>query len=199
MNDAAKRMRTLRVAGAVLLICLFCLNAHAGYTQYWTWHGKPNDSDLKACVQEMTRLIEACTNILEGPDGDGPVVISTSHVDFNGIGDDAHEPFHFPGNPGFNFCKTEGKPYDAVVTGCLLVARDHFPQSVLAIDSDGSWQRGAWQEGIKLYSSVLHRPVRNPMNPGWRVVQFPLNLLYLVPPALVAGVAFLWFRKIRHS
>jgi hypothetical protein len=27
--------------------------AYAGYTHYWTWHEKPSDTDLKACIGEM--------------------------------------------------------------------------------------------------------------------------------------------------
>jgi hypothetical protein len=171
------------------------MKAHAGYTHYFTWHQKPDDAALKACVGEMRRIIETRTNILAGPDGLGTMVIDPSHVDLNGIGDDAHEPFVFPGELGFNFCKTEGKPYDAVVTACLLVARDHFSSSILAIDSDGSWSEGDWQEGIKLYSSVLGRTPQNPMIPLWRVVGWRYSLYAYVPVALLMCLGLFWLRK----
>jgi hypothetical protein len=114
----------------------------------------------------------------------------------NGIGDGANEPFVFPGELGFNFCKTEGKPYDAVVTACLLVAHDHFPTSVLSIDSDGSYSEGDWEEGIKLYSSVLGRIPRNPISPLWRVVGWRDSLYVYVPFTLLLLLGFFWLRKI---
>jgi len=62
-------------------------------------------------------IVEARKDILAGPNGPGSkTIIDPTHVDLNGIGDDANEPFVFPGDPGFNFCKTEGKPYDDVVS-----------------------------------------------------------------------------------
>ena len=75
-----------------------------------------------------------------------------------------HEPFVFPGRAGFNFCKTNGKLYDAAVTACLLVARDHFSPDELKIDSDGQWEDGDWNAGAKLYQQVLGRAAANPIN-----------------------------------
>jgi hypothetical protein len=117
----------------------------------------------------MNRLIEARKSILVSPDlpesRAGSLKLSPTNVDFNGIGDDAHEPFVFPyvfpDHTSFNFCKTQWKPYDEVVTACLIVARDHFSPSVLEISSDGSWDD--WRSGAKLYASVLGRTARNPL------------------------------------
>jgi hypothetical protein len=150
---------------ALLLFALSCLHAWAGYTHYFTWQQAPGEDALKQCVAEMSLVIEAHKSILVGPDEPGATPgspkLEATRVDINGIGDDAHEPFVFPGGTGFNFCKTEWKPYDEVVTACLIVARDHFPPSVLAIGSDGSW--ADWAAGARLYSSVLHRGAKNPM------------------------------------
>jgi hypothetical protein len=189
-------MRTLQVHLSLLVTFVFCMNAHAGYTHYFTWHQKPGDTDLKACIDEMRRIIQVRTNILVGPDGASSVIVDPLHVDLNGVGDDAHEPFVFPGEVGFNFCKTEYKPYDAVVTACLLIARDHFPQSVLSISSDGSWSDGDWREGIKLYSSVLGRSPRNPMSPIWRVVGWRISLWVFFPAALVVLAVVVGLRKL---
>ncbi len=189
-------MRNLQVHLLILATWAFWTSADAGYTHYWTWHQKPSDTELKACVDEIRRIVGVRTNILVGPDGSSSVILDTAHVDLNDIGDDAHEPFVFPGELGFNFCKTEGKPYDAVVTACLLIARDHFPQSTLSISSDGSWTDGDWQEGTKLYASVLGRSARNPMSPTWRVVGWPYNLCIFVPGALVVLAVALWLRKM---
>jgi len=146
----------------VLHTLVFCPQARGGYTHYFTWHQTPDEAAIKKCVAEMRLIILTRTNILAGAnDADSPLVLEESRVDLNGIGDDAHEPFVFPGRPGFNFCKTAYKPYDEVVTACLIVARDHFPPSALAISSDGAWED--WDNGAKLYASVLKRPARDPM------------------------------------
>lgn len=191
-------MRILRIHYVVLFLCVPCVRAHAGYTHYFTWHQRPDESALKSCVSEMREIIGARTNILVGPNGPGTMIVDSTNVDLNGIGDDAHEPFVFPGELGFNFCKTEGKPYDAVVTACLLVCRDHFPSSVLSIDSDGSWPND-WQDGIKLYSSVLGRTPPNPMSPLWRVVGWRSSFYVYVPAAilLIIVIWFLW--KMREK
>ena len=143
----------------VALVGLLCGQAQAGYTHYWRWAQAPDAAALSNCIAEMKLIIQARKIILVGPDLPGAVAgspkIEGMKVDINGIGDDAHEPFVFPGKVGFNFCKTEGKPYDEVVTACLILARDYFPDSVLAISSDGEWQD--WSSGANLYSSVLRR------------------------------------------
>jgi hypothetical protein len=192
-------MRILRFQLYVLFASLFCATAHAGYTHYFTWHQKPNDTDLKACINEMRRIIETRTNMLAGPDGTAASIIGPTGVDLNGIGDDAHEPFVFPGEEGFNFCKTQVKPYDAVVTACLLVARDHFPQSVLSIDSDGSWSEGDWEDGAKLYSSVLGRTPRNPISPAWRMYGWRVALfIYGVTASLLIIMALVIKKLFRR-
>ena len=163
-------------------LALFVLgtNAWAGYTHYFTWRQKPDPQALHECIVDMSRVIAARWNMLAGIEGDGKPDIKSLDLVFNGIGDDGHEPFVFPGRfdqhfdddvglppsskppPGFNFCKTAGKPYDEVVTACLLVARDHFPRSVLAISSDGRWIDGDWSAGAALYSSVFWRTAKDP-------------------------------------
>jgi hypothetical protein len=78
----------------------------------------------------------------------------------NGVGENAHETFVFPGYVGFNFCKTNAKPYDAVVTAALLVARDCFKADELSISSDGAWSD--WEEGRALYEKTFGHAAENP-------------------------------------
>jgi hypothetical protein len=155
-----------------LLTCFLCLHANAGYTHYFRWCQKPDEASLSRCINEMRRIVDARKSMLAGPEAEGEPMVTAQSLVFNGVGDNGHEPFVFPGDiestprgpkipAGFNFCKTAAKPYDEVVTACLLVARDHFPPSVLAIESDGSWPDD-WRDGASLYSSVLGRPARNP-------------------------------------
>lgn len=193
---AAKYMRIWRLYSLVVAVFLFCGKAFAGYTHYYTWHERPNSAALASCISEMRLIVEAQTNILAGPEGSGAPEISSTNLVLNGIGDDGHEPFVFPKDLGFNFCKTAAKPYDAVVTACLLVARDHFPSSVLSIDSDGSWAGGDWQSGIDLYSKVLRRHPQNPMSPLWRVIGWRDSLpAYAIELGAVVFIGwFLWKR-----
>jgi hypothetical protein len=193
-----------------VIFALSSFSAAAGYTHYYTWKKSPNDASLKACIADMNRLIEARKSILVSPDLrdsiPGSPKLNSTNVDFNGIGDHACEPFVFPfvfsDRRSFNFCKTEGEPYDEVVTACLIVARDHFPAGVLEIKSDGAWED--WKNGAKLYSSVFGRPARNPITasatPNMQIpnlgVPFPTKLvLVLFLIFLVSLGPFIWLKK----
>jgi len=173
--------RLLTAVVVLLAVVLVSREASAGYTHYWIWHVTPEASALDGCVEEMARIVDARRDILSddhdrtgssavfrgerpfGRDG-GPPLPS---LWLNGIGDDAHEPFLFPvaWDPSFSFVKTEWKPYDEVVVACLIVARDHFPESALEIRSDGDWGQ-SWSAGRSLYEKVLGRAARNPLSPG---------------------------------
>jgi hypothetical protein len=180
------------VAG-LLLLAASCSSAHAGYTHYWKWREPPSNDVVTQCVADMNRLIEARKSILVSPDEEGAkpgiLKLEASKVDFNGFGDHACEPFAFPfvlrEKQDFNFCKTLGEPYDEVVTACLIVARDHFPPSVLEISSDGSWQD--WTAGATLYATVFARPAKNPMYPS-SAGNFGFWLLLSIVLLIVAGL-----------
>lgn len=160
------------IASALFLYAGECA---AGYSHYWRWHtSQPDPAALARCRADMDRIVLARREILEPrtfriPFGDaGEVEV----LALNGKGDDAHESFGFPlapftaDDPSFQFVKTLGKPYDEVVTACLIVARDCFGHDVLTIQSDGDWQ--AWSPGANLYEKVLHRTARNPLTPSAR-------------------------------
>ena len=70
-------------------------------------------------------------------------------------GGTAHEAFIFPGENGFNFCKTQWKPYDAVVIACLFAARDYFSPDQLEIASDGEDDPDAFEAGRQLYAETF--------------------------------------------
>jgi tetratricopeptide (TPR) repeat protein len=136
---------------AVGLLVLAPAGAHAGYEHYWTWQERPDPGALRAAVAEMRRLAEARPDLVRFEATDRSISV-------NGIGDGEHEPFEFPGSAGWSATKTNWKPYDQVVTACLLAARDHFPPAVLFIESDG--QYADWAAGRALYSQVLGRTPR---------------------------------------
>ncbi len=164
-REHGRRARTRFPFALVVLLALvaFPSLAQAGYTHYWRWLTPPAPEAVRRCTAEMGRLVAARPDLVtQEPryeDGSEAVLV------FNGIGENAHEPFVFPGRPApddVNFCKTFAKPYDAVVTASLLVARDCFPRTVLEILSDGSW--ADWSDGRELYTQVTGRAARNPLS-----------------------------------
>jgi hypothetical protein len=181
--------------------------ARGGYTHYFTWRQKPDGEQLKACLADMQKVVIAAKGLLAGPEGEGSPVLQNAQLQFNGRGEeDSHEPFIFPGQVGFNFCKTQGKPYDAAVVACLLVARDHFPSDVLEIASDGDWNHGDWADGSRLYKSVFDRTPQNPMastSSGQAWPGYPGDTRFL-PILILVGVPVLfvlWLirRRMRSS
>jgi hypothetical protein len=145
--------------------------ACAGYTHYWNWKAEPDPKILGNCLSDMRRIIAARQAILNVYDVDVP-----DKVHFNGRADDAYEDFAFPREfpesirakmpketRDFHFCKTMWKPYDEVVTACLIAARYHFPPDVLEISSDGEWPSD-WAAGAALYSKVTGRAPPNPLS-----------------------------------
>jgi hypothetical protein len=137
--------------------------AQGGYAHRFIWKQQPDPEQLRACLREMQLVVAAMGKMLGDGDGEGKPRVDATEVEFNGMGRHREEPFVFPGEQGFNACETAGKPYDAVVTACLIIARDHFPADVLEIRSDGNWDEGDWDGGKHIYQSVLHRRARNPM------------------------------------
>jgi len=155
---------------AILLLTMAALVAmpdfaRAGYAHYFAWNGQPDSARLAACIADMAKIVAAAKILVAGPDGSGSPDVEPLEIEFNGVGANAQSPFDFPGNAGRNSCKTQLKPYDAVVTACLIAARDHFPPTMLAIASDGNWDEGEWNDGARLYRKALGRQPANPISP----------------------------------
>ncbi len=149
---------------AIAILLAACHSASAAHVHYFHWTDKPNEVRLKDCVAAMKRVLDAAPQLVAGPNREGPPIVELMKIEFNGRGDDGVQPFSFPGTSGMNACKTQLKPYDAVVTACLLVARDYFTPAELRIDSSGSWDDGDWADGAKLYARVFQRQATNPLN-----------------------------------
>jgi len=195
--------------------------AWGGYTQYFVWKIDPPVDRINQCASEMRQLIQARRDIVEVIPPD-PAFKGFDLVQFNGIGDHQGEDFVFPHNTlsfnflsllskqpipenliGFNFCKTNGEPYDEVVTACLLVARDHFSPQELTILSDGEWDD--WKDGRALYERVLNRTAQNPLSemppfsaplgsPSGSESQHNSYLL-LIAVLVALGMAIAWVRR----
>ncbi len=97
-----------------------------GFTRYWEFESLDNDK-FAEFTEACQILIDELSNQIELDD----VFINERNVKFNGVDDDAHETFFFNiSKSGFNFCKTNAKPYDVVVSGCLYIAKLLFSDSI---------------------------------------------------------------------
>lgn len=104
-----------------------------GFTRYWEF--KTLDSEKFKDFSLMSKLLIDSMNI---PVED--VTINDNQVRFNGVDEDGHETFNFSlDKDGFNFCKTNLKPYDELVFGCLYIAKLLFDDDIkINQDSDSS-------------------------------------------------------------
>lgn len=141
-----------------LFVLLFTTSAQAGYSHYWTWKTPPDSAKVKKCIAEMKLILQASPVPLASVEGTGQPTILDSLLTFNmkGSDEDIGEPFIFPGRTGYNFCKTNGKEYDPVVTACLLIVMDHFTKDEVTVKSDGDIATD-WEAGAALYKKVLGR------------------------------------------
>jgi hypothetical protein len=140
-----------------------------GYTHYYRKNGVSRDDALRFEMfsQGVSRIINYAVEYdgVEIADGLGETLgaweADTETVRFNGHGADSHETFSFTSDAsGFNFCKTAYKPYDAVVTACLIHMKDIYGDLV-EISSDGDWSE--WQDGARLYRNATGMTAENPM------------------------------------
>lgn len=140
-----------------------------GYTHYFSKVSTTRDDALRfeMFARGARTIIEYATtqDKIQIADGMGEKLgeweISDSLVSFNGYGADSHETFYWGVDAsGFNFCKTAYKPYDAVVTACLIHLKDVYGDAV-DIGSDGYWSE--WSDGARLYRNATGLTAENPM------------------------------------
>lgn len=119
-----------------------------GYTHYW-------DIKVPLDADAFSKLAKGIKQIV-GTAQDAGIAIQDDSTDtvinFNGIGDGAHENFVLQiGDTGFDFTKTNGKPYDIAVTASLILLKKELGAEVV-ITSDGDWTE--WEGGQLLYETV---------------------------------------------
>lgn len=140
-----------------------------GYTHYFTQVVANDDDDRRYTdfANEAREIINYATSrgvrIADGM-GDtlGAWVVDENRVQFNGYDKGAHETFTFEreADLNFNFCKTAQKPYDVVVTACLIALKNAYGESV-SISSDGEWSE--WKLGAYLYQMAVQRTAHSPL------------------------------------
>jgi len=140
-----------------------------GYTHYWTLKGCAPADDWHAAITDIRKLLKTKGKLVQfESDTAAPPTVDALEVRFNGVGNMGHETFSIRSDgetgthrPGWAFCKTARKPYDLVVTACLLVLKAKMPLWI-ELDSDGGWAhesadfRGGWQSAEALCRKVLN-------------------------------------------
>jgi len=120
-----------------------------GYTHYWRREvgtGKPEQFDeLSLMVYNIRAMGEPTIDQANTED----------QIGFNGE-DLPHETFVWTqtAKANFDFCKTAGKPYDEVVTACLLAVASVYGDEV-KVSSDGSSRD--WGAGVRLFEEATRR------------------------------------------
>lgn len=138
-----------------------------GYTHYWTFQ-QPKRGDAAKVEALYQKAVKDCAKIIRTYyEAFGGLSGYTAHTPIgtyggilvNGKGDDAHEDFslreHFKQNlepDNWNFCKTARKPYDVVVTACLIVLKHRLGDRI-DVSSDGF--QHDWEAGLDLAKRVL--------------------------------------------
>lgn len=111
-----------------------------GYTHYWERQTGEHDAAkfgefarVAAIVVELAtkRGVKIGDALGEGK----PYVINEQKIALNGVGAESHESFVLTRvSSGFEFCKTNEKPYDVVVVAILVLYKHFFPEVVFSSD-----------------------------------------------------------------
>lgn len=109
-----------------------------GYTHYWTQKKRFTNPEWKLVNLALGTIITAANLPIEVD------LLDPKRIYLNGIDDDAHETFFLSkerqrspgGRLGWDFCKTNRKPYDVIVTAMLCYLESTFPEH-FSVGSDG--------------------------------------------------------------
>jgi hypothetical protein len=129
-----------------------------GYTHYF-----PGLRATAEVLADAGKIISASAVTICGPNGQGlPLMNETKGIRLNGseAAGESHETFHLRGTevPRYpemdDFCKTENKPYDQVVTAILIAAAVRtYGFRTGVVKSDGRWDN--WAAGMHLYERAV--------------------------------------------
>jgi len=112
-----------------------------GFTRYYDVKETLDPEKFKQYSKDCKTVCDVITEKyaikLASGDGTGSPVFTDEKVHFNGVFEDSHEDFLLSINSkGFNFTKTQYKPYDKHVLACLILAKKYFKDSIKTT-SDG--------------------------------------------------------------
>lgn len=106
---------------------------------------------------------------LRGPEGEGPLVVESDRIAFNGAAHDGHAGDAFllerrprggvvrnpaVGDRVFRRCDTRELPYDVAVCAVLLVAA-HILGDDLRLGSEGTLRSAGWRDATEIARQVL--------------------------------------------
>jgi hypothetical protein len=131
-----------------------------GYTHSWNRDESlmfPEDSrefyaEFTRYAVQIIQTAEQQGIELADPTGEhlGAWRVDGESVRLNGYGENSHESFVWEKvcPEQYDFCKTNRKPYDVVVTALLLAVQEAYGSAV-TISSDGS--PSEWEDGLRLF------------------------------------------------
>jgi len=135
-----------------------------GYTHYWTSKevSKEQFAEFVSVCKKLRGKLPKTTNtaggyylsdsvVIKGWDGTGKPQFDQKGVGFNGdAADDLdHETFLITPEPRDSFCKTARKPYDLLVTACLIAAYE-----ILKYDVSSDGKMTDWKAAFDYYKEV---------------------------------------------
>ena len=126
-----------------------------GYTHYWTYNKSDSDSKQFAkAVQEIKKLLateEVKSISLCGEADDKEPILQEDKVFLNGVGVFGLEDFCVVlDEPGWDFCKTDRKPYGLVVMLCLIAFANNLNDFTFKSNGD------EWLPARKLYEAQIN-------------------------------------------
>ncbi len=126
-----------------------------GYTHYWTIKGGLMYGTKEQMLANVRKVVKAHRSIIQYDyDNSKAPHVTEESICFNGIEEDGHETFLVRRFFGYDFCKTDRKPYDLPVCKVLLILKAHYGNH-MDLSSDGfdlgpdEKYDGCWEQAIK--------------------------------------------------
>jgi hypothetical protein len=127
-----------------------------GYTRYFELYKPINEEKFKqysevckTVCEEIQKKEDYKLGDWEGNENDP--IFDENEVSFNGIGKDSHETFSIRRiKIGFEFTKTNRKPYDSSVCACLYLAKQMFGADI-RVSNDGDNDDEKVQNFVRQY------------------------------------------------
>ena len=142
-----------------------------GYTHYFYREPKLDKTTWNLFAGDVEKILKNADCLIASCDGKQQFKVNMLCLDFNGVGEDAHENLYirrvaqkneWANEDGdgkiFECCKTAQKPYDKYVTACLIAFKYRFGDSV-KISSDGSALD--WEAGRKIFCNAVTHTYTN--------------------------------------
>jgi hypothetical protein len=127
-----------------------------GYTRYFELYKPINEEKFKQYSEVCKTVCEAIQKKEDYKLGDwegneNDPIFDENEVSFNGIGKDSHETFSIRRiKIGFEFTKTNRKPYDSSVCACLYLAKQMFGADI-RVSNDGDNDDEKVQNFVRQY------------------------------------------------